>query len=363
MGHAERDTSEAQAFTPSAHAESRARPSLEDMHAARAIFHHRTGANGASDKDFLDLGDTGKLYLAQAPQNKPEYESGAGGRWHFENPRAHGNDIAGKLKEWLWNDAPNLPRDTVNGAWTVIEPLLKSANSALDRNPDLTYMEYLTGIEQKRDRSPWRHVSFEGSDRAYNAFPNLAQRGLPKELISGLILNEVKHTGDVRDFGEDLSVDMFGTVRNWDGTEDEDASIGPAQIQIRSIRHLVNEYPQLSEFKNDPLRSAIKPESAPMFVAAYITDCIGQIDQYNQASPEKPIPVTPSTIAYMYNHDVFRRGSEYKAVDTWDKVMSTLHLKNSMQGWTSERLPINAEVVDHSKVVSDVLDAMKDCKR
>lgn len=55
--------------------------------------------------------------LAQAPQKKPEYERGADGRWHFENPRAHGNDIAGKLKEWLWSDAPNLPRDTVNGAW------------------------------------------------------------------------------------------------------------------------------------------------------------------------------------------------------------------------------------------------------
>ena len=45
------------------------------------------------------------------PQEQPQEQGlGADGRWHFQNPRVKpGQDIAGAIKEWIWNDAKNLP--------------------------------------------------------------------------------------------------------------------------------------------------------------------------------------------------------------------------------------------------------------
>lgn len=58
------------------------------------------------------------------------------------------------MKEWLWNDMPNLPRHAANNSWAMSEPLLKGLNEWMQRKPELTYMEYLTGIQNERGESP-----------------------------------------------------------------------------------------------------------------------------------------------------------------------------------------------------------------
>lgn len=294
----------------------------------------------------------------------PSQGLGDDGRWHFQNPRLKpGQDIAGELKEWLWNDMPNLPRETVNGTWALTEPLLKGLNAWMQRKPDLTYMEYLTGIEKDRGRSPWTDVSFEGTDKAYAAFPELAKHEIPKEMISGIILNEVLHAGDPLDPAEDLSVRMFGTVRDWNGLEKQTVSVGPAQMQIRNIRHLVEKYPELSNFKDDPIRAAINPETAPMFVAAYLCDKIELLENYNrQHSAQKPVPVESATLAYLYNPDVISKDEHYRRIDEADKLANKMHL-DTRAGWKTENYANNDEIVLHSKTIQDILSATRACYR
>lgn len=123
-------------------------------------------------------------------------------------------------------------------------------------------------FETEQGHSPWRDISFSGTDKAYAAFPELAKHGIPKDMIAGIILNELLHSGDPRDPLDDLSVQMFGTARDSHGRENLTASVGPAQIQIQNIRRLVENFPQLAEFKEDPIRAAVAPATAPMFVAA-----------------------------------------------------------------------------------------------
>lgn len=314
--------------------------------------------------------DPNKTQIAQASADtatetkNPPYGQGSDGRWNFQNPQLKpGQDLAGAMKEWFWNDAKNLPSDTVNDAWALSEPLLKAINEWMQRKPDMTYMEYLTGFGKENGRSPWRDVSFEGTDKAYEVFPELANHKIPKEMISGIILNEVLHAGDPFDPAEDLSVQMFGTVRDWDGKEKETASVGPAQMQISNIRRLADKYTELSKFKDDPVRAAINPETAPMFVAAYLSDKIEAIESYNaKYRQEKPIPVTPATLAYLYNPDVLSSNGQYRQIQAADVVSGKLHI-NTRDGWQTEPVARNDQIVLHSKVVQDILSATKACYR
>jgi hypothetical protein len=321
----------------------------------------------ASDKGMM-LGSGGKFTDVQKSQ---EYGFGDDGRWHYQNPRLKpGQDIAGEIKEWLRNDAakdiPNLPgaitSSVVNGAWALSEPLLKGINDWMQHKPDMTYMEYLTGIEKDRGRSPWKDVSFEGADKAYAAFPELAKRDIPKELISGIILNEVLHSGDPRDPIEDMTANLHGTVKDSHGKEEKYVSVGPAQMQIQNIRHLVENYPQLAQFKGDAVRAAINPENTPMFVAAYLTDKIHILDNFNKNHPEGQIPVNAATLAYMYNPDVDSKDGKYRRMDAADTLGAALHI-NTHEGWHLEPLAKHDEIIGQSKVIKDILSATRACKR
>lgn len=354
MSDAVRESSEAKAFTPSAQFEWRARPSIEDMQASRALFQPAISDNATTYQNFLDFGEastlyrTGPIMLAETPHKKPDYERGPDGRWHFENPRAHGDDLAGKLKEWLWNDAPNLPRDTVNGAWTVGENIQIHAFDALQRTMNV--------FENEKGHSPWRDVSFSGIEKAYEAFPELAKHGIPKAMIGGIILNEVLHSGDPRDPLDDLSVQMFGTARDWQGRENLTASVGPAQIQIQNIRRLVEKFPQLGEFKEDPIRAAVAPATAPMFVAAYLSEKIDQLTQYNQEHHTN-IKVSPAYLAYTYNPDVFSLDGHYRAKTAFEKLQGP-H-KGVMAGWSPVLMPLNETITKNSTIVKNISHATK----
>lgn len=357
MGDAVRDSSEAKTLTPSAHAESRARPSLEDMHASRALFQSGGGDNNkTSNQDFLDCGDPSGLYgssimLAQAPQKKPEYERGADGRWHFENPRAHGNDIAGKLKEWLWNDAPNVPRDTVNGAWPLVEQAVIKAND--------------TAQGHFRTADGWHDLDLKACDKAFNAFPKLAQYQLPREVVAGLILNEIRHR-DLKDGTEDLSVRLIGTVRNYDGSENRRASIGPAQMQIGTIRELAGKYPQLAEFR-DPVKAALDPDKAPLFVAAYLTEHLSSLERHNAASPKQQVPINLASVLYSYNPDVAVRNeahdpdaNDYRAYTAAEKLENSVTHRRaaSAADWHSVWFATTDKITTKSEVVRNMLDGI-----
>lgn len=251
-------------------------------------------------------------------------------------------------------------RNFINQAWQhVAEPLLKAVNDWEQQTPDVTYMEYLTGLEQAEAINRWRDVDQGAAEKAYQAFPALAKHGIPESMIAGVILNEVRHRGDPRDTAEDLSAQLFGTVRNWNGTENLDASIGPAQLQVGNIKHLVDKYPQLQQFCDEPVRTALNPEYAPMFVAAYLADKIAALEQHNRIHPDQKIQINAASLSYTYNPDVFSKDGEYRAKTPVEKLESGLGNHGVMDGWKPERLPLNATIPGKSTVVADIFDAMR----
>lgn len=50
-------------------------------------------------------------------------------------------------------------------------------------------------------------------------------------------------------------------------------------MQIRNIRNLVKQFPeQLAPYENDPLRAALNPGDAPVFVAAYMSNIVTHLE-------------------------------------------------------------------------------------
>lgn len=264
--------------------------------------------------------------------------------YQIAHPEAAPIDISPAVQQ-AKTDVIKSVRQDINTFWKPTENAIKSI------------MDMQQGHLKESDG--WADVDLKAASEAYKAFPSIKEHGIPESMIGGIILNEVRHSGDPRDPLEDFSVKNFGTVRNLDGSENTSASVGPAQMQIANIRNLVKNYPQLKDFADDPVRAACDPKAAPFFVAAYMADKIKGLENHNRLQPKEPINITPATIAYTYNPDVFSKSGEYRAKTPSEKVESSLGNKHAMDGWKPERLPFNEQITSKSTVVADILEAMK----
>lgn len=97
------------------------------------------------------------------------------------------------------------------------------------------------------------------------------------DLIAGIIRNEQFFYKNLFDTGPDNYVKTHGNLDVLENT----ASIGPAQIQVRNIQNLMKQFPeQLAPYAKDPLRAALNPGDAPMFVAAYMSNIIEHLEKH-----------------------------------------------------------------------------------
>lgn len=254
------------------------------------------------------------------------------------------NDTAQKLAY----DIKDLRVD-VEKAWVKVgEPLIATADESLDK---------LFGGS----------VDIKAADSAYDAFPRLGEYGLPKRIVAALILNEVRHKKP-KDPYEDALVGMFGKVVDiGHGFKDNpDASVGPGQMQVRNIRELAAKYPQLKRF-DEPVRAATNPSSAPYFVAAYLTEKIVQLEDFNKQHAQGKVPINDGTLFYLYNPDVVVKSGksnpsndDYRALTAWEKVerSATGKKPESVSGWESVTMPTNKAVIDKSNIVREMRSAL-----
>lgn len=295
-------------------------------------------------------------------QSAPEYGQGSDGRWHFQNPRVKpGQDIAGELKEWLWNDASkdiselpgNLVKGSENVAWNATVAVAEAINRQFGTNyiPEGATMDYLSGITKNPEKyeQAFREISPSACNQAYKAF-GLDKLGADPTLIPGLIWNEQLHlkpSDQVQDIRAGLGVKLSPTE-----------SIGPAQMQIRNIQHLADEYPLLRQF-GDPVKAALDPNKAPYFVAAYLCDEAKAINDYNHKHPnETPISVNSDSLAYRYNPDVYRDPQgKYRSLEPWEKLNI-----QSLHGFRKMDFPV-AGIVENSHHVSKVKQAMQEVRK
>jgi hypothetical protein len=355
------------------------------MLAARSMF--VPGIAIGSEPQFIDFGNGSDLYgssqlIAQLQPNpsdtKADYGPSSDGRWHFQNPELKpGQDIAGEIKEWIYNDASHLPEwllkgtvnNLINGAVGIIVDHDRQENMD-SLIPQGTTMDYLRGYAEHPEKYNGSidsaQLDFGACTKAYETM-GLGKYNLPASLIPAMIWNEIEHQKPFFDDTQTLlaknNVDLGQT-----------ASVGPGQMQIRRIEELIAAkdertgqllYPQLQAFKDNPVQAACDPKTAPMFVAALVVDEAHRVETFNRSHPEnKPIPINADTIAYLYNHDVVLDQDQhaYRTLERWEqlhqKIFGTIpsHV-------TSIEMPTNSDVLNASRHVNNVRKSMQEIEK
>jgi hypothetical protein len=191
--------------------------------------------------------------------------------------------VAWDPREWASKTAKQAEHATER---TVLDVQRKAdfGKATID-NPDLQYRE--TPPKGGDYRYPHRgreddFVSYPACTAASMPFENIRMRmgagpgHIDPNLIAGMMRNEQFFYKQIGDVGTDNYVRVHG---NLDILHDDSYSIGPAQMQIRNIHNLIAQFPdQLGQYANDPLRAALRPGDAPMFVAAYMSNVITNLE-------------------------------------------------------------------------------------
>lgn len=156
-----------------------------------------------------------------------------------------------------------------------------------------------------------------------------------------------------------------GTVLK-DGKEDSKASIGPAQMQIRNIKHLVDlknpdgkpEYPYLQHMKDDPLRGALDAKNAALLVAAYSKEIVKDLQAHGIQKP------SVEQVIYLYNDDVnsFGTGKEKTFISVSAPGSATAE-KLLHSDLRRERIPNDSQILEKSVHVRHVMHALDEVNK
>lgn len=292
---------------------------------------------------------------AKHPSEKPKEIKLAVPSYQIAHPEAAPIDLSPAVQQ-AKKDVTQSVRQDINAFWKPTEGTVIKANDLMQGHSS--------------DSQKWKDVDIAASKQAFDAFPKLAQYQLPKETIAGLILNEVRHR-DPKDMMEDVSVRLFGNVRTITGKEDPQASIGPGQLQIQTIKDLATKYPQLQKFE-DPVKSALEPDKAPFFVAAYLNERITTLEAHNKTHPDSKVDIGLKSLLFSYNPDVLVRdgiekptANDYRAITPAEKVENSItHKKpDTEQGWHSVMYATNDLITEKSEVVKDMMAGIEAIRR
>jgi len=125
-------------------------------------------------------------------------------------------------------------------------------------------------------------IDYAACAAAYRAFPEFSRHpNIDRALIPALIRNELHHYFNPK---EKLAEGFMNTTGN-PGLEK--TSLGPGQMQVRHIRSLFENFPQLRNpeegaITGDPFKAALDPAKAPWFVAAYLAEKIQQREAHGE---------------------------------------------------------------------------------
>lgn len=208
------------------------------------------------------------------------------------------------------------------------------------------------------------HIDYKSTRDAYQA-AHLDKLGLPKNIVGAVMRNE-QHYYKATDDQQDRQVKNEGTVRNPDGSENTSATIGPAQMQIRNIRRLVNmtdehgqpTYPFLQHMKNDPVRAALDPKNAALLVGAHLNEIAKDQKQHGIASP------STEQIVYGYNDDVHSYAEKNKRV--FEGIPDSIESRAEQivhPDLKREQYPKDPAVVKNSPHVHHVMEELKSVDR
>jgi hypothetical protein len=198
-----------------------------------------------------------------------------------------GTEVSSKSERIAWDPrtwAAEKATEVKNRSKAVTHGLDKAAalTTAAKEHPDLQHTEGMDVFPHRGKEDDF--VSYGACTAANNRFENLRLRigsgpgHIDPDLIAAMMRNEQFFYKNFVDTGTDNYVRKHG---NLDVLHDDTYSIGPAQMQIRNIQNLVKQFPeQLAPYASDPLRAALNPGDAPMFVAAYMSNVIEHLEKH-----------------------------------------------------------------------------------
>jgi hypothetical protein len=224
---------------------------------------YQTGKTAVSEPSFLDFGTSANIY--------------------------GNNDTV------AWNPRDLDPRPAIKHTAEHVEKQAHQVGKTTQRHteyakatidaPDLQYRE-----QPPKGGDYWHphrgrendFVSYPACSAANMPFENVRLRigtgpgHIDPDLIAAMMRNEQFFYKQIGDVGQDNYIRKHG---NLDILHDDSYSIGPAQMQIRNIQNLLKQFPeQLGQYAGDPLRAALNPGDAPMFVAAYMSNMIEHLE-------------------------------------------------------------------------------------
>lgn len=161
---------------------------------------------------------------------------------------------------------------------------------------------YKYGWEHPGRKNPDAQVDYSSASKAYGVF-DLAKHGVPKSLIGGMLRNE-QYWMQGKDLGQD---ELIRHLKELPITPKSDMSIGPAQMRMSNIKHLVEKYPsQLASVQNDPdnvvsvggmavgtqqgrtmFEKALEPKNAALLAGAYLADKIERLESGQPCNPDR----------------------------------------------------------------------------
>lgn len=208
-----------------------------------------------------------------------------------------------------------------------------------------------------------KFVDYKAAQEAVKT-SGLDKFGLSNNFIGAIMRNE-QHFYKNTDADQDKQVREKGTVLK-DGKEDSKASIGPAQMQIRNIKHLVNlknpdgkpEYPYLQHMKGDPLRGALDAKNAALLVAAYSKEIVKDLQAHGIQKP------SVEQVIYLYNDDVnsYGTGKEKTFISVSAPGSATAE-KLLHSDLRRERIPNDPRILEKSVHVRHVLHALDEVNK
>ncbi len=193
--------------------------------------------------------------------------------------------VAWDPREWAGNQLKNAEKSTKK----TVQSLGRAAKygEATAKDADLQIRE-----DPPKGGDYWHphrgreddFVSFPACAAAVMPFENVRIRmgegpgHIDPDLIAAMMRNEQFYYKQIGDVGQDNYIRIHG---NLDILQDDTYSIGPAQMQIRNVHKLLEQFPkQLGQYKDDPLRAVERPGDAPMFVAAYMSNIIEHLENH-----------------------------------------------------------------------------------
>jgi hypothetical protein len=194
-----------------------------------------------------------------------------------------GTQVAWDPRTWATEKAKEVDKQTKAVTHRIDKATALTA--AVKNNPDLQYTEGKEIFPHRGREDDF--VSYGACAAASKPFENVRLKigagpgHIDPDLIAAIMRNEQFFYKNLVDTGTDNYVRKHG---NLDVLHDDTYSIGPAQMQIRNIQNLVKQFPeQLAPYANDPLRAALNPGDAPMFVAAYMSNMVEHLEK--QSNP------------------------------------------------------------------------------